>query len=470
MPVFVDDPVLLSKERLKSELVAHSVPLPPGEKKKQVYLELYLKHVAHKKPADFSSDEEEEDGAPEGELETVIEEEDEDKNTEVMDVYQLTDEQLKGELIKHGVKPGPIVASTRALYEKKLQRLVDPSRKPAPELAQNSTHDASQYSDSEEDETGSEYEPQRAVTGTGRAHHGHSQLSQHREGSPPKNDEDFYFYPQCFSACQRTVKLRNNPAGECVSTPDKSQGPGSQSAPIQRATFTGIPADPGVSPPLYSSLQASNAASPAVSAGAVFSITKLVEELESRSPSTPPLKPPRRGSDPSCITASPKMKGGLIMVDKDTMTSNTPKHALKGSLLERDIQGEYRPRKEDVLEEMFPDEVRTPTGISATRRRPIKGAAGRPVQFKYSEMVPHSRPLQQEKQEELRCFVPIWIQVLVFFALAGFFLFVYYTMNSLSEYTEISGQGSEVTQEQLPAAPQEAAMAQDTPLHTFGQE
>nr|XP_015198294.1 PREDICTED: LEM domain-containing protein 1 isoform X3 [Lepisosteus oculatus] len=405
MPVFVDDPVLLSKERLKSELVAHSVPLPPGEKKKQVYLELYLKHVAHKKPADFSSDEEEEDGAPEGELETVIEEEDEDKNTEVMDVYQLTDEQLKGELIKHGVKPGPIVASTRALYEKKLQRLVDPSRKPAPELAQNSTHDASQYSDSEEDETGSEYEPQRAVTGTGRAHHGHSQLSQHR-----------------------------------------------------------------VSPPLYSSLQASNAASPAVSAGAVFSITKLVEELESRSPSTPPLKPPRRGSDPSCITASPKMKGGLIMVDKDTMTSNTPKHALKGSLLERDIQGEYRPRKEDVLEEMFPDEVRTPTGISATRRRPIKGAAGRPVQFKYSEMVPHSRPLQQEKQEELRCFVPIWIQVLVFFALAGFFLFVYYTMNSLSEYTEISGQGSEVTQEQLPAAPQEAAMAQDTPLHTFGQE
>nr|XP_015198298.1 PREDICTED: LEM domain-containing protein 1 isoform X6 [Lepisosteus oculatus] len=338
MPVFVDDPVLLSKERLKSELVAHSVPLPPGEKKKQVYLELYLKHVAHKKPADFSSDEEEEDGAPEGELETVIEEEDEDKNTEVMDVYQLTDEQLKGELIKHGVKPGPIVASTRALYEKKLQRLVDPSRKPAPELAQNSTHDASQYSDSEEDETGSEYEPQRAVTGTGRAHHGHSQLSQHREGSPPKNDEDFYFYPQCFSACQRTVK------------------------------------------------------------------------------------------------------------------------------------GEYRPRKEDVLEEMFPDEVRTPTGISATRRRPIKGAAGRPVQFKYSEMVPHSRPLQQEKQEELRCFVPIWIQVLVFFALAGFFLFVYYTMNSLSEYTEISGQGSEVTQEQLPAAPQEAAMAQDTPLHTFGQE
>ncbi|XP_015198299.2 LEM domain-containing protein 1 isoform X4 [Lepisosteus oculatus] len=312
MPVFVDDPVLLSKERLKSELVAHSVPLPPGEKKKQVYLELYLKHVAHKKPADFSSDEEEEDGAPEGELETVIEEEDEDKNTEVMDVYQLTDEQLKGELIKHGVKPGPIVASTRALYEKKLQRLVDPSRKPAPELAQNSTHDASQYSDSEEDETGSEYEPQRAVTGTGRAHHGHSQLSQHR--------------------------------------------------------------------------------------------------------------------------------------------------------------GEYRPRKEDVLEEMFPDEVRTPTGISATRRRPIKGAAGRPVQFKYSEMVPHSRPLQQEKQEELRCLVPIWIQVLVFFALAGFFLFVYYTMNSLSEYTEISGQGSEVTQEQLPAAPQEAAMAQDTPLHTVGQE
>ncbi|MBN3312435.1 LAP2B protein, partial [Atractosteus spatula] len=374
MPVFVDDPVLLSKERLKSELVAHSVPLPPGENKKQVYLELYLKHVAHKKPADFSSDEE--DGAPEGELrgpgegagigwgslsppqETVIDEEDEDKNREVMDVYQLTDEQLKGELIKHGVKPGPIVASTRALYEKKLQRLLDPSRTPAPELAQNSTHDANQYSDSEEDETGSEYEPQRAVTGTGRAHHGHSQLSQHRR-----------------------IPSLQRPA--CC---------------LVDAT--------GLDLPLGGHMK-------------------------------------------------PCSAGAWVLTNHCALCR----------------QGEYRPRKEDVLEEMFPDEVRTPTGISATRRRPIKGAAGRPVQFKYSEMVPHSRPLPQEKQEELRCLVPIWIQVLVFLALAGFFLFVYYTMNSpLSEYTEISSQGSEVIQEQLPAAPQEAAMAQDTPLHTAGQE
>uniref|UniRef100_W5N1S3 LEM domain containing 1 n=1 Tax=Lepisosteus oculatus TaxID=7918 RepID=W5N1S3_LEPOC len=411
MPVFVDDPVLLSKERLKSELVAHSVPLPPGEKKKQVYLELYLKHVAHKKPADFSSDEEEEDGAPEGELrgpgegagighkETVIEEEDEDKNTEVMDVYQLTDEQLKGELIKHGVKPGPIVASTRALYEKKLQRLVDPSRKPAPELAQNSTHDASQYSDSEEDETViNEQTAVQKVTKT----------NMYLKSSSAQQKMGVCSYTG-FTEC-RTV------SGSAGSGP--LDEPFSASQNWSRREVSDIGLDILDIVIIMNSFNVSN------------TLCSLKNTLcyGTRIPSV---------QRPACCLV-------------DATGLDLPLGAPQAWVLTNHCalcrQGEYRPRKEDVLEEMFPDEVRTPTGIStsATRRRPIKGAAGRPVQFKYSEMVPHSRPLQQEKQEELRCFVPIWIQVLVFFALAGFFLFVYYTMNSLSEYTEISGQGSEV--------------------------
>lgn len=54
MPVFVED----SKERLKSELMAHNVDLPPPVSKKHAYVELYFKHV-RTNTTDFSSDEEE---------------------------------------------------------------------------------------------------------------------------------------------------------------------------------------------------------------------------------------------------------------------------------------------------------------------------------------------------------------------------------------------------------------------------
>lgn len=62
MPQF-DDPARLSKCRLKSDLVAHNVALPPAHSKKEVYVELHLKHIEHKRAAEFSSDEEEQDVA-----------------------------------------------------------------------------------------------------------------------------------------------------------------------------------------------------------------------------------------------------------------------------------------------------------------------------------------------------------------------------------------------------------------------
>lgn len=58
MPLFQENPVHLSKSRLRSDLVAHNVALPPAKSKKEVYVELHLKHVDQKNAADFSSDEE----------------------------------------------------------------------------------------------------------------------------------------------------------------------------------------------------------------------------------------------------------------------------------------------------------------------------------------------------------------------------------------------------------------------------
>lgn len=64
MAEFLEDPSVLTKDKLKNELAANNVPLPSGEHKKEVYVQLYLKNLTvlnNKKspPIDaFSSDEE----------------------------------------------------------------------------------------------------------------------------------------------------------------------------------------------------------------------------------------------------------------------------------------------------------------------------------------------------------------------------------------------------------------------------
>lgn len=66
MPEFLSDPSVLTKEKLKSELIANNVSLPGGEQRKDVYVQLYLQHLTARNPPaaaaqpDFSSDEERE--------------------------------------------------------------------------------------------------------------------------------------------------------------------------------------------------------------------------------------------------------------------------------------------------------------------------------------------------------------------------------------------------------------------------
>lgn len=66
MPEFLADPSVLTKEKLKSELIANNVSLPGGEQRKDVYVQLYLQHLTARNVSgvsaqpDFSSDEERE--------------------------------------------------------------------------------------------------------------------------------------------------------------------------------------------------------------------------------------------------------------------------------------------------------------------------------------------------------------------------------------------------------------------------
>ncbi|XP_004700433.1 thymopoietin isoform X1 [Echinops telfairi] len=186
MPEFLEDPSVLTKEKLKSELIANNVTLPPGEQRKDVYVQLYLQHLTarnrpplaaganSKGPPDFSSDEEREStpvGAPAswrlralvwGRKATKKTDRPRMEDKDDLDVTELTNEDLLEQLVKYGVTPGPIVGTTRKLYEKKLLKLREQgtesrSSTPLPTVSssaentrQNGSNDSDRYSDNEE--------------------------------------------------------------------------------------------------------------------------------------------------------------------------------------------------------------------------------------------------------------------------------------------------------------------------------
>ncbi|XP_062871498.1 LEM domain-containing protein 1 isoform X3 [Trichomycterus rosablanca] len=268
MPVFMQNPAQFSIERLKSELISHRVKLPPVGSEKNVYVELYMKHVGNNNSPDFSSDEEEQVyNGNEEENEEEEEDYDDDRrdDSDMVDLSSLTDDQLKCKLLQYGVKPGPIVGSTRALYERKLQRLMTHDS----QHSVNNKAGIGKYSDSEEEEEEEE-------------------------------DED--------------------------ESGSEQQGPDSVSHTTSKQ-------------------------------------------------------------------------------NKEEVT--------------------------DILTELFPDAAVTPTGITATKRRAIKGAAGRPVQFKYPE-TPMS-PTTLERREIQQRLVPLWVQLVVFLFVVALLYFIYILMEEQSE-------------------------------------
>ncbi|XP_047016374.1 LEM domain-containing protein 1 isoform X2 [Ictalurus punctatus] len=152
-----------------------------------------------------------------------------------------------------------------------------------------------------------------------------------------------------------------------------------------------------------------------------FSITQLVEEIENR------LNPQSKSAETkgSCSQTPVASRAQLLKGSTPNMSFYlTP----ECSPLQKQTTT-IKPAIEamtDVLMEMFPDTVVTPTGITATKRRSIKGAAGRPVQFKYPE-TPLS-PASLERREIRQHLVSLWVQVVVFFLVAALLYFIYVSM------------------------------------------
>ncbi|XP_077090518.1 thymopoietin a isoform X3 [Siphateles boraxobius] len=338
MSEFLEDPSVLTKDKLKSALLAHNVALPNGDQRKDVYVQLYLKNLTaqNKKssgsPDVFSSDEElppspvisnrSRSGRKATRKTDKVRPED-------VDVTELSNEGLKDLLLKYGLNAGPIVASTRKVYEKRLQKLLDQGPPPP------------------------------------------SETSQTDGGQNGNTDSDQYS--------------------------DKEEAP----APV------------------------------------------FVPEPEVEAEPIPVVERPVRSRGKTPVTSRTRSIQ-LNRVEKVSAIDQTP-----------------RTVERDLLKEIFPNEnLSTPTGISATCRRPIRGAAGRPLgetwldesrvrltEFRetssssYTETrsVPRvsavplaaSRPAAPPAvKTRARRSLPVWVQLVLLSALAGFLFFVYQAMET----------------------------------------
>lgn len=363
MPEFLEDPSVLTKDKLKSELVANNVTLPAGEQRKDVYVQLYLQHLTarnrpplaaganSKGPPDFSSDEEREptpvlgSGASVGRGRGAVgrkatkktdKPRPEDKDD--LDVTELSNEELLEQLVRYGVNPGPIVGTTRKLYEKKLLKLREQgaesrSSTPLPTVSssaentrQNGSNDSDRYSDHDED----------------------SKIE---------------------------LKLEKR------------------------------------------------------------------EPLKGRAKTPVTLKQRRieHNQVANRLTGNFKHASSILPITEfSDITRRTPKKPLTRA--EVGEKTEERRVERDILKEMFPYEASTPTGISASCRRPIKGAAGRPLELSdfrmeesfSSKYVPKYVPLADVKSEKTKKgrSVPMWIKMLLFALVAGFLFLVYQAMET----------------------------------------
>ncbi|NXN35579.1 LAP2B protein, partial [Rhinoptilus africanus] len=399
MPEFLADPSVLTKEKLKSELIANNVSLPGGEQRKDVYVQLYLQHLTARNPPaaaaqpDFSSDEEREPtplgarnrGAAAGRKATKKTDKPRPEEKDDLDITEMSNEDLQEQLVKYGVNPGPIVATTRKLYEKKLLKLMEqgpelkaPVALPvvsssAENTRQNGNNDSDQYSDNEEDSKTElrleKREPLKARTKT----------------------------PVALK--QRRVVDHNQTYSQDGVTETVWTSGSSKSGPLQ-------------------------------------AFSRESTRVSRRTPRKRVEATAQLPVDDAVITESTPIAETILTASNETLVNMLSKY-----VLERTNTEEQRVER-DILKEMFPYEASTPTGISASCRKPIKGAASRPIEhsdFRMEEsfskyaakydtstnIVKSEKPPPKKERS-----IPLWIKILFFVVVLVFLFLVYQSMET----------------------------------------
>ncbi|NXQ33325.1 LAP2B protein, partial [Alaudala cheleensis] len=443
MPEFLADPSVLTKEKLKSELIANNVSLPGGEQRKDVYVQLYLQHLTARNPPalaqpDFSSDEEREPtplgarsrgAAAAGRKATKKTDKPRPEEKDDLDITEMSNEDLQEHLMKYGVNPGPIVATTRKLYEKKLLKLMEqnPDPKapvPLPAISttentrQNGNNDSDQYSDNEED---------------------------------PKIELRLEKREALKARVKTPVALKQKRVVEQNQTYSQDG--------VTETVWTSGSSKSG---PLQAFSRESTRVSRRTPRKRVEATAQLPIDDAVISESTPINETILAASNKTLV--GNRVPGNfkhaaptLSVSELSDMPRRTPKKPLMtAEVLERTT--EERRVERDILKEMFPYEVSTPTGISASCRRPIKGAASRPLEqsdfileesySKYAQKYGTSTDIKSEKPPiKKERPVPMWIKVLLFVVVSVFMFLVYQSMetnqgNPFSKYLNIVTQGS----------------------------
>ncbi|XP_027308247.3 thymopoietin isoform X3 [Anas platyrhynchos] len=442
MPEFLADPSVLTKEKLKSELIANNVSLPGGEQRKDVYVQLYLQHLTARNPPaaaqpDFSSDEEREPtplgprgrgAAAAGRKATKKTDKPRAEEKDDLDITELSNEDLQEQLMKYGINPGPIVATTRKLYEKKLLKLIEQgpnlkSSMPLPMISsatentrQNGSNDSDQYSDNEEDpKTELRLEKREPLKG--------------RTKTPVALKQRVVEHNQTYS--QDGVTETTWTSGSSKSGPlqafSRESTRVSRRTPRKRVEATAqLPVDDAV----------------------ISESTSLADTILTASDET--LVGNR-------VPGNFKRAAPTLSISElsDTPRRTPKKPLMTAEVLERTHTEEQRVER-DILKEMFPYEVSTPTGISASCRRPIKGAASRPIEHtpfrmeesfaKYAPRYGTSSDIKSEKPPTKKeRSIPLWIKILLFVLVSVFLFLVYQSMetnqgNPFSKYLNIVSQ------------------------------
>ncbi|XP_041569422.1 thymopoietin isoform X6 [Taeniopygia guttata] len=401
MPEFLADPSVLTKEKLKSELIANNVSLPGGEQRKDVYVQLYLQHLTARNPPalaqpDFSSDEEREPtplgvrsrgAAAAGRKATKKTDKPRPEEKDGLDITEMSNEDLQEQLTKYGVNPGPIVATTRKLYEKKLLKLMEqgpdlkapvalPAISTTENTRQNGNNDSDQYSDNEED---------------------------------PKTELRLEKREPLKARMKMPVALKQKRVVEHNQVGNRVPGNFKHAAP-----------------------------------------TLSVSELSDM---------PRRTPKKPLMTAEQEETDCPHQCFLNHVGHNQSCDLLNTAMIEvLERTTEERRIERDILKEMFPYEASTPTGISASCRRPIKGAASRPLEpsdfileesySKYAQKYSTSTDIKSEKPPiKKERPVPVWIKLLLFVVVSVFIFLVYQSMetnqgNPFSRYLNIVTSGS----------------------------
>ncbi|XP_069629328.1 thymopoietin isoform X1 [Haliaeetus albicilla] len=480
MPEFLSDPSVLTKEKLKSELIANNVSLPGGEQRKDVYVQLYLQHLTARNPPaaaaqpDFSSDEEREPtplgarnrGAAAGRKATKKTDKPRPEEKDDLDITEMSNEDLQEQLVKYGLNPGPIVATTRKLYEKKLLKLMeqDPELKaavPLPVISstaentrQNGNNDSDQYSDNEEDPKTElrleKREPLKARTKTPVA------LKQKRVV------EHNQTYSQ--DGVTETVWTSGSSKSGPLQAFSRESTRVSRRTPRKRVEATAqLPVDDAViseSTPIAETILTASNETLVVNrvpgnfkhAAPTLSISEL-SDMPRRTPKQPLMTAEQEetdclhqcffnhvGHNQSCDLLNTAM---IEETEESTECFKTPKvtRQLPLTKVAERTHTEERRVERDILKEMFPYEVSTPTGISASCRRPIKGAASRPIEpsdfrmeesySKYAPKYGTSTDIKSEKPPTKKeRSIPLWIKVLLFVVVSVFLFLVYQSMET----------------------------------------